>query len=327
MARILVTGGAGYIGAHACKALRAAGHEPVALDDLRTGWREAVRFGPLIEADLNDLDATRAALAQARPDAVMHFAALSNVGESVRSPGLYWRNNVGGSLNLLEAMVETGVRAIVFSSTAATYGEPDVELIDEDQPQRPINPYGASKLAVERMLDDFEAAHGLRTAALRYFNVAGADPEAEIGERHQPETHLIPLVLDAAAGAREALSIFGRDYDTPDGTCVRDYVHVWDLIEAHLLALERLMGGARGIRLNLGVGRGHSVREVIEAAERVLGRRVPVRDAPRRPGDPSRLVCDGSRARAELGWEPRLSTLERMIADAWRWRCSGGFGP
>ncbi len=325
MAKILVTGGAGYIGAHACKALRAAGHEPVTLDDYRTGWRQAVRYGPAIEADLNDLDAVRAAVARAEPDAAMHFAALSNVGESVRHPGLYWRNNVGGSLNLLTALAETGVDKIVFSSTAATYGEPDEDPITEDAPQRPINPYGASKLAVEAMLEDFERAHGLRSIAFRYFNVAGADEDREIGEHHVPETHLIPLVLDAAAGARDAITIFGEDYDTPDGTCIRDYVHVMDLIDAHVLGLERLLAGGQSLRLNLGVGRGFSVREVIDAARPVVGVPIPVVSGARREGDPTRLVCDGSRARATLGWRPTRSTLERMIADAWAWRRTGRY--
>jgi UDP-glucose-4-epimerase GalE len=325
MARILVTGGAGYIGSHACKMLRAAGHDPIAFDNLRTGWGAAARFGPLIEGDLLDPAGVAAAFAEARPDAVLHFAALSNVGESVKDPGLYWRNNTLGSLNLLCAMRDAGVGAIVFSSTAATYGEPEQDPITETAPQRPINPYGASKLAVEAMLDDFEASHGIRSVALRYFNVAGADPEAEIGEDHRPETHLIPLVLDAAAGARDAITVFGADYPTPDGTCIRDYVHVVDLIEAHLLALDRLLAGGASGRFNLGTGHGFSVREVIDAAEATLGRAIPQAAGARRGGDPARLVCDGTRAREDLGWAPSRSSLPRMIADAWRWRQTGRY--
>jgi UDP-glucose-4-epimerase GalE len=321
----LVTGGAGYIGSHACKMLHAAGHEPVAFDNLRTGWSAAAKFGVLIEGDLLDEAALAGAFAAVRPDAVLHFAALSNVGESVKDPGLYWRNNTLGSLNLLCAMRDAGVGRIVFSSTAATYGEPEQHPITETAPQRPINPYGASKLAVEAMLDDFEASHGIRSVALRYFNVAGADPEAQIGEDHRPETHLIPLVLDAAAGARDAITVFGTDYPTPDGTCIRDYVHVVDLIEAHILALDRLLAGGASGRFNLGTGHGFSVREVIDAAEATLGMAIPQAAGARRGGDPARLVCDGTRARADLGWAPSRSSLPRMIADAWRWRQTGRY--
>jgi UDP-glucose 4-epimerase len=325
MARILVTGGAGYIGSHACKLLRAAGHEPVAFDNLSTGWRAAVKFGPLIEGDLLDQAALTAAFKDVRPDAVMHFAALSNVGESVNDPALYWRNNVVGSLNLLSAMRDAGVDCIVFSSTAATYGEPDQDPITEDAPQKPINPYGASKLAVESMLDDFGRSHGLRSVALRYFNVAGADPEAEIGEDHRPETHLVPLVLDAAAGARDAITVFGQDYPTPDGTCIRDYVHVMDLIEAHILALNHLLAGGGNLRLNLGTGHGFSVRQMIDAAEAALDMAIPQKIGDRRGGDPARLVCDGRRAMQTLGWAPSRSDLPQMIADAWRWRATGRY--
>lgn len=325
MARILVTGGAGYIGAHGCKALRAAGHEPIVFDNFRTGWRDAVKFGDAIEGDLLDADAVAAAFARARPEAVMHFAALSNVGESMTDPGLYWRNNVGGSLNLLCAMRDAGVGSIVFSSTAATYGEPEESPITEDAPQRPINPYGASKLAVEKMLEDFERAHGIRSIAFRYFNVAGADPDREVGEHHVPETHLIPNVLDAVAGAREALTLNGDDYPTPDGTCIRDYVHVMDLVDAHVLGLERLLEGGGSLRLNLGTGTGFSIRQVIDAARDAVGEDVPVTVGPRRPGDPARLVCDGSRAREILGWRPRRSVLAEMIGDAWAWRQTGRF--
>ncbi|MFO7854303.1 MAG: UDP-glucose 4-epimerase GalE [Paracoccaceae bacterium] len=325
MARILVTGGAGYIGAHGCKALRDAGHEPVVFDDFRTGWRQAVRFGEGIEGDLLDPAALAAAFARVRPDAVMHFAALSNVGESMRDPALYWRNNVAGSLNLLAAMRDAGVCAIVFSSTAATYGEPDEDPITEAAPQRPINPYGASKLAVEAMLADFERAHGIRSAIFRYFNVAGADEGREIGEHHVPETHLVPNILDAAAGAREAIVVNGTDYPTPDGTCIRDYVHVMDLVDAHVLAIDRLLAGGDSLRLNLGTGAGFSVAEVVAAAREAVGTEIPVEYGPRRPGDPARLVCDGSKAQAVLGWRPRRSEMRRMIADAWAWRQTGRF--
>lgn len=325
MARILVTGGAGYIGAHGCKALRAAGHEPVVFDNFRTGWRQAVKFGEVIEGDLLDLDGLRAAFAQAKPEAVMHFAALSNVGESMADPELYWRNNVGGSLNLLTAMRDAGVGSIVFSSTAATYGEPDEDPITETARQAPINPYGASKLAVEKMLDDFEVAHGIRSIAFRYFNVAGADPERQVGEHHVPETHLVPNVLDSVAGARDALTINGTDYPTPDGTCIRDYVHVMDLVDAHVLGTEWLLAGKESLRLNLGTGTGFSVREVVDAASEVVGEAVPMNYGPRRAGDPARLVCDGTRARDVLGWAPDRSVMAQMIGDAWGWRQTGRY--
>lgn len=326
MARILVTGGAGYIGSHACKMLRAAGHEPIAFDNLSTGWEAAVKFGPFRRGDLLDPAALAAVFAEEKPEAVMHFAALSNVGESVENPERYWRNNVTGSLNLLAAMRDAGVGVIVFSSTAATYGEPEQDPITETAPQRPINPYGASKLAVEAMLDDFEAAHGLRSIAFRYFNVAGADPEAEIGEDHRPETHLVPLVLDAAAGDRAEITIFGEDYPTPDGTCIRDYVHVCDLIEAHILGLDHLMAGGGSLRVNLGTGTGFSVREVVDAVDQALQIKVPRAIGARRGGDPARLVCDYARARELLGWAPKRSVMETMVTDAWRWRQTGRYG-
>lgn len=323
--RVLVTGGGGYIGSHACKQLAASGFEPVTFDNFSTGWRDAVRYGPAIEGDLLDAAALARAFEQARPVAVMHFAALSLVGESVARPGLYWRNNVMGTLNLLEAMAAAGVGALVFSSTAATYGEPDVTLIAESAPQLPTNPYGQTKLAVERMIGDFERAHGLRAVIFRYFNVAGADEAAEIGECHRPETHLVPLILDAAAGARESITVFGDDYPTPDGTGVRDYVHVEDLVEAHVLGLRRLLDGGPSVALNLGTGRGFSVREVIDRARAATGLEIPETSGPRRPGDPARLVCDGRLAMAELDWRPTRSDLDRMIRDAWRWRQRGRY--
>ena len=325
MATILVTGGAGYIGSHACHALARAGHLPVTFDDLSTGWAEAVRFGPLVVGDLADGAALDACFAAHRPEAVMHFAARSDVGESVRDPGRYWGDNVGGSLSLLRAMVRAGCARIVFSSTCATYGDPDGILLDESTPQHPINAYGASKKAVEHMLRDFRIAHGIRSVVFRYFNVAGAEAAASIGEFHRPETHLVPLLLDAVAGRREALTVHGTDYDTPDGTCVRDYVHVSDLVDAHLAGLERLLAGGTGGTFCLGTGHGFSVREVIAAGGRITNRPVPVVEGPRRPGDAVRLVCGSARAREVLGWTPTRSTLERMIADAWDWHRQEGY--
>jgi len=318
MSRILVTGGAGYIGSHCCKALAAAGFEPVVFDNLHMGHREAVRWGPLIEGDMRDAEALKAAVREARPDAIMHFGALALVGESTAHPERYYAVNVGGTLNLLEAMQRTGVARLVFSSTCATYGEPDRVPITEDTPKRPINPYGATKLACERMMEDFDAAHGLRSVRLRYFNAAGADPEGEIGEWHDPETHLIPLVLVAALGRRPAISIFGTDYPTPDGTALRDYIHVMDLAEAHLAALRHLLAGGASAAVNLGTGNGASVREVIQTVESVTGRKVPVSEEPRRAGDPPALIADPSRAQKLLKWRAR-SDLSAMIADAWRW--------
>jgi UDP-glucose-4-epimerase GalE len=325
MARILVTGGAGYIGSHACKRLAEAGHEPWCFDGFLTGWRQAVQFGPLIEGNLLDPDGLATAFETARPDAVMHFAALSLVGESMAEPGRYWRNNVVGTLNLLEAMRDVGVDALVFSSTAAVYGDVACDLIPETAATQPGSTYGATKLAVERAIGDFGAAHGLRAVIFRYFNVAGADPEARIGECHRPETHLVPLVLDAASGRRPAITVFGSDYPTPDGTGIRDYVHVADLVEAHLLGLERILQGGAGLTANLGTGRGYSVREVIETAAAVTGLAIPQQDGTRRAGDPARLVCDGRLAMKALGWQPTRSDMATMIADAWRWHQRGGF--
>jgi UDP-arabinose 4-epimerase len=316
---ILVTGGAGYIGAHACERLAAGGWTPVAYDNLVYGHREAVQWGPLEEGDLADSERLDGVLAQYNPVAVMHFAAYAYVGESVRDPGKYYRNNVAGSLSLLMALVRHKVRHIVFSSTCATYGEPQRIPLTEDHPQTPVSPYGASKLMVERILADFEAAHGMTHAALRYFNAAGADPEARIGEDHNPEAHLIPLTLDVAMGRRKELSIFGDDYNTPDGTCIRDYIHVTDLADAHLLALRHLMGGGPSLRLNLGNGQGYSVREVIQAAEQVTGRPIAHRVAARRPGDPPRLVGSSEQAHKILDWQPQYAALTTIIEHAWAW--------
>ncbi|MFN7052552.1 MAG: UDP-glucose 4-epimerase GalE, partial [Gemmobacter sp.] len=319
MEHVLVTGGAGYIGSHACKALKQAGFLPVAFDNLSTGWAGAVKFGPLVQGDLMDRSSVMAAFAQYRPVAVLHFAALSLVGDSMTDPARYWRINLGGALNLAEAAVATGCNKFIFSSTCATYGDQDGVLLDEASVQRPINAYGASKRAIEDMLANFDAAFGLEHVIFRYFNVAGADPEGEIGEQHRPETHLIPLMLDAMAGRRPALTLHGTDYPTPDGTCIRDYVHVSDLVQAHVLGLRWLIDG-KGTRVfNLGSGKGFSVREVIEHASLIANQAVPVVEGPRRPGDAAALVSGSQRAEAELGWEPQHSTMEQMIRDAWAW--------
>lgn len=321
--RVLVTGGAGYIGSHACKALARAGFMPVSYDNLVYGHRWAVRWGPLEVGDIGDRARLEAVIEHYRPAAVMHFAAYAYVAESVCDPGKYYRNNVAGTLTLLEVMRDHGIGSLVFSSTCAIYGEPERIPINEDHGQRPINPYGASKLMIERMLADFATAHGLRWVALRYFNAAGADPDGEIGERHDPETHLIPLVLDAAAGVRPSITVYGEDYETPDGTCIRDYVHVSDLAEAHVLALRALLSGAGGGVYNLGNGQGFSVREVIGLAREITGREIPTVSGSRRAGDPPRLVADAGRARRDLGWKPRYPSLAAIIESAWRWHQKG----
>ena len=320
---MLVTGGAGYIGSHACKALAAAGYTPVTYDNLVHGHERMVRWGPFEHGDIADRPRLDAVMTAHRPAAIMHFAAYAYVGESVTDPGKYYRNNVAGTLTLLEAARDHGLARIIFSSTCATYGVPDAVPIVETTPQRPINPYGASKLMVERMLGDFGAAHDIGWIALRYFNAAGADPDNAIGEAHDPETHLIPLALDAASGRRGALTVFGDDYDTPDGTCVRDYIHVADLADAHVLALAALERGAASQPINLGNGNGFTVREVIAAVERVTGLTVPHVIGPRRAGDPPALVSDAARARAVLGWHPGLADLDRIVATAWVWHQRG----
>jgi UDP-glucose 4-epimerase len=325
MAKVLVTGGAGYIGSHACKALRAAGHTPVTFDNFSTGWRDAVKFGPAEEGDLLDRARLDEVFATHRPDAVMHFAAFSQVGEAMEKPGLYWRNNVMGSLNLVEAAVAAGCMDFVFSSTCATYGEHDNVVLDEETPQQPLNAYGASKRAIEEILRDFEAAHGLRHVIFRYFNVAGADPDGEVGEHHRPETHLIPVMLEAVDGTRPGLTIHGTDYDTPDGTCIRDYVHVCDLVDAHVLGLDWLRAGKPSRVFNLGTGTGFSVRQVIDASRAVTNREVPHTEGPRRAGDATKLVSGSTRAESELGWHPTRSTMPQMIADAWLWHRTGRY--
>jgi UDP-arabinose 4-epimerase len=316
---VLVTGGAGYIGSHTCKALAAAGYRPVTLDNLVHGHRWAVRWGPLAGVDLIDRVATERVLREYEISSVIHFAAYAYVGESMRDPGKYFRNNVAASLNLLDAMRVVGVRRIVFSSTCATYGVPTEVPIAENHPQQPVNPYGESKLFVERAMHWHGVAHGLRSAALRYFNASGADPGGEIGEDHDPETHLIPLAIDTALGRREELQVMGTDYPTADGTAVRDYIHVSDLADAHVRALKYLEAGGASCALNLGTGRGQSVSEVVAMVRRITGRTVRTRAAPRRPGDPAALVASAARARELLGWAPRWSTLERIVETACRW--------
>lgn len=325
MNKVLVTGGAGYIGSHACKALAAAGYVPVTYDNLVTGWEDAVKFGPFEKGDLLDRSRLDEVFAEHKPVAVMHFAALSQVGESMKDPGIYWRNNVVGSLNLIEAAVTAGCLDFVFSSTCATYGEQDGVMLDENCVQEPINAYGASKRAIEDMLTNFGQSHGLRSVIFRYFNVAGGDPEGEIGEFHQPETHLIPLMLDAVDGRRAALTIFGTDYDTPDGTCIRDYVHVCDLVDAHVLGVKWLADGKGSRVFNLGTGNGFSVREVVKHSGDITNKPVPVVEGERRAGDATKLVSGSKRAEAELGWKPQRSNMKDMIADAWRWHQNGGY--
>lgn len=323
---VLVTGGAGYIGSHTCKRLSQAGLLPVTLDNLERGHRWAVRWGPLVEGDLSDLELLCGVMREFKVEAVLHFAAYAYVGESVQHPRLYMKGNVIAGLNVLEAMLREGVRNIVFSSTCATYGIPEKIPIGEDCPQRPVNPYGESKLYIEKALRWYGAAYGIRWVALRYFNAAGADPEGETGEEHEPETHLIPLVVKAALGQVPFVPIYGTDYPTADGTAIRDYIHVMDLADAHILALEYLKKGGESMGMNLGTGRGHSVREVVEAVQRTIGRPVPVREEGRRPGDPPQLVADATLAKKLLRWEPRWTDLDAIVETAIFWhrkRASG----
>jgi UDP-arabinose 4-epimerase len=317
--RVLVAGGAGYIGSHTAKVLAAAGHTPVVYDNFEKGHRSAVRWGPVVEGDLSDRAKLKEVLGDWKIDGVIHFAAYIAVGESMREPERYLRNNVSNSLNLLGAMQEAGVRHIVFSSTAAVYGTPERCPIPEDHPLRPDSVYGDSKLMVERILDWFGSAHGFVAAKLRYFNASGADPEGETGEQHEPETHLIPLALAAVAGKIPYLSLFGTDYPTPDGTAIRDYIHVTDLATAHLAALDYLRRTEKPLTANLGTGQGYTVRQVVATIERVTGKKVPVKECPRRAGDSVELVADATRARQLLGWAPRHSSLDEIVQTAWAW--------
>jgi UDP-glucose-4-epimerase GalE len=322
---VLVTGGAGYVGSHAAKALAMAGHLPVCYDNLSRGHRWAVQWGPLVEGDLRDRAVLRSALREHSIQAVMHFAAVAYVGESMSEPGLYFGNNCGGTLELLEAMRLESVTKLIFSSTCATYGFPESLPIRETSPQRPVNPYGESKLFAESAIRWYARCYGLRYVILRYFNAAGCDPDLETGELHVPETHLIPLVLESALDPAKCVEVFGGDYPTPDGTAVRDYVHVADLASAHVLSLEWLKkraGSGVGTQFNLGTGRGWSVREILEAAEKVTGRRPSWRMSPRRDGDPAELVADSSLAQTTLDWRPERSDLETILETAWRWRTS-----
>lgn len=317
---VLVTGGAGYVGSHALRALLEIGLPCVVLDNLDRGNRELVLDAELIVGDIADRALVRRILEEYRVTSVMHFAAYAYVGESVNHPDKYYQNNVASTISLLKCVAEADIKSIVFSSTCSTYGLPESIPMTEEHPQRPVNPYGAGKLMVERILQDFDNAYGLRSAILRYFNAAGADPAGHIGELHEPETHLIPLALQTAAGLRDELEVFGTDYPTPDGTCIRDYVHVTDLARAHVLGLERLMAGNQSEVFNLGNGSGFSVKTVIETAERITGRRIKSRPSPRRAGDPHTLVGSSDKARRVLGWSPRFDSLEAIIETAWHWQ-------
>ena len=317
--KILVTGGAGYIGSHACKALANEGFQPVAYDSLVRGHRALVKWGDLVVGDIHDTKALADVFLHYRPEAVLHFAAFAYVGESVDNPAKYFHNNVAGSLQLLRIMLEHGVNRIVFSSTCATYGVPPSVPITENTVQVPTNPYGLSKLMVEQILQSYSSAYGIRAMILRYFNACGADPAGETGELHDPEPHLIPRVLRAAAGDIDELEIFGTDYATRDGSCIRDYIHVSDLADAHVAALRLLLAGGKTTALNLGIGTGFTVREVIRAAERVTNCKVALKESPRRVGDPPELVADSSLAQRILEWRPRFADLDEMIRSAWNW--------
>ncbi|WP_158913037.1 UDP-glucose 4-epimerase GalE [Caulobacter sp. S45] len=319
MKTIFVTGGAGYVGSHCSKEFAAQGWNVVVYDNLSRGWRDLARWGELVEGDILDRDALQSALTAAKPDVLAHFAALTYVGESVEDPALYYRNNTLGTFNILESMRAVGVDKMIFSSTAATYGVPHQVPMPEDHPQQPINPYGWSKLMVERMMDDYARAYGLRFASLRYFNAAGASPDGEIGERHEPETHVIPLAAKGALSSDYAFTIFGDDFDTRDGTCVRDYIHVCDLGRAHAAAAKYLMDGGAAEFFNLGTGEGTTVKEIADAIEKVSGKPLPRKIGPRRAGDPAVLVASNAKAKAKLGWEPTQSSVDEIVQSAWNW--------
>jgi len=321
---VLVTGGAGYVGSHCCKAFAAKGWNVVVFDNLSRGWREFVKWGPLIEGDVRDPAAIARAVAHTRPDVVAHFAALAYVGESIQQPGPYYQTNATGMINLLDAMVAAGTSRILFSSSCATYGEPERMPIDETHRQAPINPYGWSKLIAEKMLRDYDVAHGVKSVALRYFNAAGDDPDLEIGERHEPETHMIPLAIRAAQSADAVFQINGDDFDTRDGTAVRDYVHVADLADAHCRALDYLMAGGASDAFNLGTGLGLSVREILDRVELISGRTIRRQVGDRRPGDPAALVASAEKAARILGWSPSHSGIDDILRSAWRWHAQAG---
>lgn len=325
--KILVVGGAGYIGSHMVKHLLRAGHSVVVADNFSTGYRNAVpECCACAELDIADGEALNRLFAAHSFEVVFHFASFTQVGESIEQPGKYYSNNLSATLILLQTMLRFDVKRFIFSSTAAVYGNPQTTPIDEDHPKQPINPYGRSKLMVEQVLEDLDQAHGLKSVSLRYFNAAGADPEGALGERHDPETHLIPLILQAASGRRSEITIFGNDYDTPDGTCIRDYIHVSDLVDAHARALDFIIEQQCSATFNLGNGTGFSVRQVIDTARRITGKDIQVREAARRAGDPARLVADAQRARDLLGWQPCNSSLEQIIEDAWHWELQYPWG-
>jgi len=317
--KILVVGGAGYIGSHMVKQLAQSGHDVLTLDNLSYGYRDAVKYGEFVEGDLGDNVILDAIFKAGDIDAVMHFAGFIQVGESVIKPAMYYHNNVVNTHTLLDAMLRHKVKNFIFSSTAAIFGEPDYTPIDEKHPKQPINPYGHSKLMIEQMLEDYDTAYGLRSTCLRYFNAAGADPDGELGERHVPETHLIPLILQAASGRREDIKVFGDDYATDDGTCVRDYIHINDLCEAHSLALQKMINSDQSARCNLGNGQGFSLKQVIDVAREVSGKNFKVTVEPRRAGDPAVLVADATQAKKELGWQPKFADLKDIVKTAWHW--------
>ena len=323
---ILVTGGAGYIGSHTVRALRDRGMDCVVYDNLVTGHIEAVGDAPFVKGDIFDKELLLKTFAEYKVDSVVHFAAYSQVGESMAHPAKYYRNNVAGTLSLLDAMLEGGVKYLVFSSSAATYGESGEGLITEDSPQRPTSVYGQTKLMMEQFMADFDRAYGMRYVALRYFNAAGAHKSGEIGEAHDPESHLIPVILQAALGVRDHIGIYGDDYPTRDGTCIRDYIHITDLADAHIRALEYLKNGGKSTHYNLGYGNGFSVKEVIETARRVTGRAIPARVEGRRPGDPATLVASSEKIKRELGWDPKYDSLEEIVASAWKWHSAHPHG-
>lgn len=317
--KILVVGGAGYIGSHMVKQLAQAGNDVITLDNLSYGYRDAVKYGEFVEGDLGDDSVLDSIFASGDIDAVMHFAGFIQVGESVIKPSMYYQNNVVNTLTLLDAMLRHEVKNFIFSSTAAIFGEPEYTPIDEKHGKQPINPYGHSKLMIEQVLEDYDKAYDLRSTCLRYFNAAGADPDGELGERHVPETHLIPLILQAASGRREDIKVFGDDYATDDGTCVRDYIHINDLCEAHSLALKKMMAADKSARYNLGNGKGFSVKQVIDIAKQVSGNDFKVTIEPRRAGDPAVLVADATLAKKELNWQPEFAELKDIVDTAWRW--------